>query len=151
MGEDGIFHVDFGPCTRITRDHALKIISDGMSLPTGRKYCVLSHAPYIMQVDEAAKPILFSRELGSITAACAILLHAEGLNENAGELFLFFDTPPYPIELFSKKNEAITWLNTHLQENFIVAQAAQPRWLGKCWLQWLRLTTWLRSIFSGKH
>ncbi|GEM_PF-2772684 len=129
---DGIFHVDCGLCTHITFEVALQLVNEIIGLASSvvnvegglkRRNILLIHAPFIIKVDEAASSLLFSRKHGRLTTACAILIHPEGFNEYVGELFVFFDTPPYLVEVFTKEAVAITWLKTYMPA--LDGQAAQ--------------------------
>ena len=122
FGEDGLFHVDFGMCSHLTTELALKVMNESLNLVKTisvengglqQKYEVLVHAQKIMEVDSNARSILLGSELGAVTNACAIVLHKSSLNWLVGEIFLFFDHPSYPCKLFTSETKAIYWLRAY--------------------------------------
>jgi hypothetical protein len=117
LHESGIFHVDYGLCSRLTLDVVLKMQEKTLATQKGddgRKYVVLVNSKYVTAVDKDAQSILFSQEIGEKTKACAIMLHQKGFNWLVGELYLFFDKPPYPCRFFTRESKAIAWLKTNM-------------------------------------
>lgn len=95
---DGIFHVDCGLHTQVTFNVALQLVKAIVELASrtineesglNRKHLLLIHAPFVIEVDEAARDLLFNQTHGGLTSACAILMHPKGHNEYVGALFVF--------------------------------------------------------------
>lgn len=62
-----------------------------------------------------AREYAASPEIAALTIAAAVLIGGS-LSKIMGNIFLKFNTPPYPTKLFTDEQQAIEWLKTFIKE-----------------------------------
>jgi hypothetical protein len=110
---DGIVHLDYSPCDRIT----LEVVRHGNArhreLSPGRKTPVLLTGGRVGNVEYKAQRHASSPEVCDVTAAVAVVTRSF-LERHLAKMFLMYHRPPYPMRVFSAEPEARAWLRGFL-------------------------------------
>ncbi|MFH1618017.1 MAG: hypothetical protein ABIB65_05550 [Candidatus Margulisiibacteriota bacterium] len=114
IGDDGIAYAEFLPNVSIDREKALVFFEECKKLSEGKANPVLLDVKNAFLADREAR-LLFSSDLCvSITRAAAVLINSP-VAQVVASFFMGLNKPPFPVRLFSRREEALEWLKGFVQ------------------------------------
>jgi len=111
--DSGLAYVECFPNTKVDREKAIIFFEECKKLSGGVAKPVLIDAKDMLVVDRKARQYFSSEAAVSITKAAAILIGSP-ISQVIGSFFIGLNRPPFPIKLFSDRDEAIAWLKGFL-------------------------------------
>src|SRR5690606_29588584 len=115
--EDGIMQVEYPLHTRISLGKIQEEYYKRLDITQEKTpLLVLLHGMVFFEV--AAREFLCGEKNSAITSAAAVVLDPsagyQGQSNIFMEMFKLFDKPPFPVEVFENKEEAMEWLKNYL-------------------------------------
>jgi hypothetical protein len=113
MGKDRIIWIKIKPVNHHNLDDAKSLVDAHNRLAAGkpcRIICDMRHAA--LGADSKARDYYVGPEASKLKIAMAMVV-ASRTQRFVGTLFLRFNRPPYPMQLFREPADAIAWLETY--------------------------------------
>lgn len=110
--ENGILYFIYKPNTILKLKTAEKVVKDRLQFQNDKEYPVLCDTRGIIDAEKAARDFLAKE--GSLQAKAVAFLVNPPLTEAMAQFYIRTSKPVIPTRIFTKKKEAITFL-----ENFI--------------------------------
>ena len=114
LAQDGILRIDYRAFKRITIDVVRKAYEHHFQLSPAKRP-VLIFGQSVLSMDHEAATFASGEEVCSVTKAAAILAKSF-LEEQMGNMYLAWHTPPFPTRLFTSESAALRWLVRYANE-----------------------------------
>jgi len=108
LDENRILHIEFGMSRRITLDMIVEAHRQHRAIST-EKLPVIISADRLSRLDYDAQRMASSPEVAANTLATALMAH-NFLHHHLIRIFTHYHRPPYPVRVFSDKQQALDWL-----------------------------------------
>ena len=119
LDELGIMQVEYPHQTRVSIQKIQEEYQKRLAI-TSQKTPLLIQLHGMVFFENAAKQFLCGEKNSAITSAAAVVLDPEagyhGRSNMLMEMFKDFDKPPFDVNTFDNKEEAIDWLKQYLPE-----------------------------------
>lgn len=113
LREDGILRMNMLPVDEITITDQKEILQKIHTLGGGKAFCNLIVFKNYIQVDESARKFCASEVANIFTIADAFVVNSLALKLLAG-FYMQVNKPIRPTRIFTREEEAISWLRTFL-------------------------------------
>jgi len=113
LREDGILRMDMLPVDEITIADQKEILQKVHTLGGRKAFCNLVVFKHYIQVDEGARKFCASEVANIFTLADAFVVNSIALKLLAS-FYMQVNKPIRPTRIFTKEDEAISWLRTFL-------------------------------------
>lgn len=121
LRDDGILIVDYGNAEGVTYDlmrQAFQIYQDEIApLYPGVKFPQMTKAGRMLSLDPEAVKFTRSRMLVEVTSAIAVPPRG-AIERHIMKMFSYYNQPPYPFKVCDSEEEALTWLQQHVDPKF---------------------------------
>jgi hypothetical protein len=114
LARDGILRIDYRASKRITIDVVRKAYELHFQLSPAKRP-VLIFGQNVLSMDHEVATFASGEEVCSVTKAAAILAKSF-LEEQMGNMYLAWRTPPFPTRLFTSESAALRWLVPYANE-----------------------------------
>lgn len=109
IGEDGIVRIDYRSYDRVTLGVAQRAYEKQLALSQEEQRPVLIFGQSVTSLDDEVAKFVAGREVTGLTKAAAILTKSF-MEEQMGNMYLMFNSPPFPTRLFTSESAALHWL-----------------------------------------
>jgi hypothetical protein len=109
LDTDGVFHIDFTGCSRITRAAVEFANRRHRELTSGQPAPVLIVGEYVGRVDYLAQRYASAPEVREMVMALALVADSF-LQRHLARMFLMYHRPSYPVQVFADEATAHAWL-----------------------------------------
>lgn len=109
---EGIVHIGFPSNSTITLAVLQDIYKQHIMLTTEQRP-VMVHAYTVTDYDKEAADFLWTEEVRALTCASALIAKSF-FSKHLANLFLLYQSPPYPMRVFDNEISATGWLRKYL-------------------------------------
>ena len=111
LEKDGIVRIDYRAHDRITLDVVQAAYEQHFGI-SRKEAPVLIFGQSVLSMDDDAVAFVNGEEVRGITKAAAIITNSF-LEERMGNMYLLYNSPPFPTKLFTSESSALRWLKRH--------------------------------------
>lgn len=110
IGKDGILYIECMPNTIMTIEEGKASTQMGKELIDGKPRPMLCDLTDVVKMTQECRQYFAGTEHASIFTKCALIITSP-ISRIIGNFFLMANKPTKPVRLFTKREDAIIWLN----------------------------------------